>query len=470
MIELKNTINRSSNSAFNRVMSVAALSVTMAFTSAALAKVSPEDAAKLGKELTPAGAVKAGNADGSIPAWTGGITNALLGKNIGSNERLEHPFPNDKPLFTITAANVDKYKDNLTPGQLAMFKKYPDSYKMPVYETRRTFTQPESVYKNILNNATNASLSEGGNGLSDFEVSIPFPIPQNGLEVIWNHITRYRGGHAERVITTIPVQRNGAYTAVKVQDKFYIPEVLRGGRHAKKDDNILFYYMQRIIAPARLTGTIALVHETIDQVKEPRKAWIYNSGQRRVRRAPNVSYDGEGIGVEGSRTSDNYDMYNGAPDRYDWKLVGKKELYIPYNSYNLLSTDLKYDDIVKAGHINQEFTRYEKHRVWEVQATVKEGQRHVYAQRNFFIDEDSWQAGVIDHYDARGNLWRVAEAHSVQFYNADVNWFAAETLYDIIAGRYLVTGLNNEERKGVQFDVSGKRKDFSTSALKRMGR
>lgn len=452
----------------NKAYSVAAISVALAFSASSLAKVSDAEASKLGSELTPVGALKAGNADGSIPAWTGGITNASLGKSIGLNDRVENPFPNDKPLFTITAANVEQYKDNLTPGQLAMFKKYPETYKMPVYETRRTFAQPDDIYKTIKGNATVSTLN--GYGVSDYKISIPFPIPSNGLEVIWNHVTRYRGGHAERVSTTIPVERNGAYTAVKVEDKFYIPEALKGGRDAKKDDNILFYYMQRIIAPARLTGTIALVHETVDQVKEPRKAWIYNSGQRRVRRAPNVSYDGEGIGVGGSRTSDNYDMYNGAPDRYDWELVGKKELYIPYNSYKLTDTNLEYSDIVKAGHINQEYTRYEKHRVWEVQAKVKDGQRHVYAQRNFFIDEDSWQAGVIDHYDARGNLWRVAEAHSLQYYNADVNWFAAETLYDVIAGRYLVTGLNNEEKDGVRFDVTAKRKDFTTSALKRMGR
>lgn len=452
----------------NKAYSVVAISVAMAFSASTLAKVSEAEANKLGTELTPVGGLVAGNADGSIPAWTGGITNASLGKSIGPNERVENPYPNDKPLFTITAANVDEYKDSLTPGQLAMFKKYPDTYKMPVYETRRSFALSDEMYDTVKGNATTAMLN--GYGVNNYSISIPFPIPSNGLEVIWNHITRYRGGHAERVSTTIPVERNGAYTAVKVEDKFYIPEALKGGRDAKKDDNILFYYMQRIIAPARLTGTIALVHETVDQVKEPRKAWIYNSGQRRVRRAPNVAYDGEGIGVEGSRTSDNYDMYNGAPDRYDWKLVGKKELYIPYNSYNLSSTDLKYSDIVKQGHINPEYTRYEKHRVWEVQATVKDGQRHVYAKRNFFIDEDSWQAGVIDHYDARGNLWRVAEAHSVQYYNAGVNWFAAETLNDVIAGRYLVTGLNNEESKGIQFDVVAKRKDFSTSALKRMGR
>ena len=82
-------------------------------------------------------------------------------------------------------------------------------------------------------------------------------------------------------------------------------------------------------------------------------------------------------------------MFNGAPDRYDWKLIGKKELYIPYNAYRLDSPQLKYSDIIKPGHINRDLTRYELHRVWEVEATLKTGERHIYAKRHFFIDEDT---------------------------------------------------------------------------------
>lgn len=155
--------------------------------------------------------------------------------------------------------------------------------------------------------------------------------------------------------------------------------------------NLLYYYKQRVTSPARLAGTVALVHETIDQVKEPRRAWVYNAGQRRVRRAPQPAYDGPGSASDGLRTADNLDMFNGAPDRYDWKLIGKKEMYIPYNSYRLESSALKYDDIVKAGHLNPDHTRYELHRVWEVEATLKPGQRHVYAKRHMYLDEDTWQ-------------------------------------------------------------------------------
>jgi len=212
------------------------------------------------------------------------------------------------------------------------------------------------------------------------------------------------------------------------------------------------------------------VHETIDQVAEPRRAWVYNSGQRRVRRAPNVAYDGPGAGSDGLRTADNFDMYNGAPDRYDWKLVGKKELYIPYNSYKLLDTDAKYKDLVKVGHLNSNYLRYELHRVWQVEATMKESSRHIYAKRTLFIDEDTWGASVIDHYDGRGELWKLSEAHNVQFYDVDTPWMVAETLHDLSSGRYLVTGLSNEEPKFMVWGEQTSRRDFSASALRRLGR
>ncbi|QUM88341.1 DUF1329 domain-containing protein [Moritella sp. 36] len=455
--------------AFNKAPCVVAIAMIM-MSSTAMAKVSKEEASQLGDTLTPVGALVTGNKDGSIPAWTGGITNMSLGKNYGENERVDNPYIADQPLFTITADNVEQYKNNLTPGQMAMFSAYPKTYKMPIYQTRRSFALKDDMYDVIKANATTATLTEEGNGVSNYNIAIPFPIPKNGLEVIWNHITRYRGGRAERVFTSIPVQKNGGYTKIKSKEISSIPETLRSGRNLKKDDNIRFYYIKRILEPARLTGTVTLVHETMDQVKEPRKAWIYNAGQRRVRRAPSIAYDSESTGSEGLATMDNFDMYNGAPDRYNWKLVGKKELYVPYNAYQLSSTDLSYDDIIRPGHINQEHTRYEKHRVWEVQATLKEGKRHVYAKRNFFIDEDSWQASIVDHYDAHDLLWRVSEAHAVQYYNVGVTWVAAEILYDLIAGRYLASGLANEERKGTQFDIDVKRNDFSIFALKRLGR
>jgi len=162
-------------------------------------------------------------------------------------------------------------------------------------------------------------------------------------------------------------------------------------------------------------------------------------------------------------------MMNGAPDRYNWELVGKKEMYIPYNSYKLLDRDLKYTDIVRPGHMNQELTRYELHRVWHVRATLKEGERHIYARRDIYFDEDSWQAAVIDQYDGRGELWRVSEAHAVQFYDRDVPWYAVETIYDVLSGRYLVLGLTNEEANPYEFGIQRQSRDYTPAALRRSG-
>ncbi|MCF5823635.1 DUF1329 domain-containing protein, partial [Pseudomonas syringae] len=237
----------------------------------------------------------------------------------------------------------------------------------------------------------------------------------------------------------------------------------------KNPGNVLFYFKQEVTAPARLAGGVLLVHETLDQVAEPRSAWLYNAGQRRVRRAPQVSYDGPGTASDGLRTSDNLDMYNGAPDRYDWKLIGKQEMYIASNSHKLDDPTLKYADIIKAGHINQDLTRYELRRVWHVTATLKEGQRHIYAKRDFFIDEDTWQAAVIDHYDGRGQLWRVAEAHSENYYDKQVPWYAVETLYDLQSGRYVALGMKNEEKKAYEFGFTAGTSDFSPNALRQEG-
>lgn len=451
-----------------KTMTTAAALLLSLTAGAVFAKVSEQEAAKLGNTLTPLGAVKAGNADGTIPAWTGGLISGAEAPSKDSG-RPANPFPEDKPLFEITNDNLAQHQDKLSPGQIAMFKKYPE-YRMPVYQTRRTVAYPEDLYNVVKKNATNAELAANGNGLTNFDSVIPFPMPQNAQEVIWNHITRYRGGSAERYMTTIPVQADGSFVPVKMIDQLVWPEFLQGGRDDKADDNVLFYYLQQITAPARLTGTALLVHETMDQVKEARRAWVYNAGQRRVRRAPNVAYDGPATGVDGLRTSDNLDMYNGAPDKYDWKLVGKKEMYIPYNNYDLMDPSLSYDELVQEGHLNPDHLRYELHRVWQVEGTLKEGERHIYAKRTMYIDEDSWGASVIDHYDGRGKLWKVAEGFNVQFYDVNTPWMAAETLNDLNSGRYLVTGLANEEPQFMVWDKKASRRDFSSAALRRIGR
>ncbi len=428
-----------------------------------LAAVTPDQAARLGQDLTPVGAERAGNAAGTLPAWSGGMSDTFSGN------RFADPFAAEQPLFTITAANRAQYQEHLTPGQMALLAKYPDTFSMRVYPSHRTAAFPQSVYETAARNALNTELVDGGNGLSKFEETLPFPIPQSGLEAIWNHVTRYRGGSVERTLVQVPVHRNGDFTPVRFLERLVWPQYLKEGFDAEKDANILSYFTQKVEAPARLTGNVLLIHETLNQVKQGRQAWVYNAGQRRVRRAPQVAYDAPGTAADGLRTSDNLDMYNGAPDRYDWKLVGKQELYIPYNNFRLAARHLKYEEIIQPGHLNPELLRYELHRVWVVEATLKEGERHIYAKRTFYIDEDSWQIAVVDHYDGRGELWRVAEAYEMQFRDAKVPWIAAEALYDLQSGRYLVGSLTNEEEAGFQFGVPFSRGDFTTAAIRRAG-
>ncbi len=446
------------------LLQVGVLGLSLLATSV-MAAVSADEAAKLGTSLTPMGAEKAGNAAGTIPAWT------PMAKTIGSADSkgfLSDPYASEKPLFIITAQNVEQYKDKLAPGQYAMFKRYPETFKMPVYPSHRGATVPDEVFAAIKDNATKTNLVSGGNGLENFRTAVPFPIPKSGVEVIWNHITRYRGGSVTRLVTQATPQANGSYSLVYFQDQFVFRDKMKDYDPANPG-NILFYFKQKVTAPARLAGGVLLVHETLDQVKEPRSAWVYNAGQRRVRRAPQVSYDGPGTAADGLRTSDNLDMYNGAPDRYDWKLEGKQEMYIASDSYKLDSPQLKYDDIIKAGHINQDLARYELRRVWHVVATLKADQRHIYAKRDFYIDEDTWQAAVIDHYDGRGQLWRVAEAHAENYYDKQVPWYALETLYDLQSGRYLALGMKNEEKQAYDFGFTAATSDFTPAALRQDG-
>jgi hypothetical protein len=424
------------------------------------------DASALGQSLTPMGGEKAANADGSIPAWTGGITTPPAGYKVGDHH--PDPFAADQPLYTITAGNAAQYNARLTAGHQALLKAYPD-YKLIVYPSHRSFSNPQRVYDATRQNASSARLVSDGNGISGAIVGAPFPLPQSGLEVLWNFLTRYRGVAAARHIDQAAVERGGGYQLVKFEDEFLF-NYTRPDITAKEleDSNTLIFFKQAVIAPARLAGTILLAQETMDQVKEPRRAWVYNAGRRRVTRAPNVAYDNPGTAADGQRTSDQFDTFNGAPDRYEWKLVGKREMIVPYNSYKLHSDKIKNADILKPLHINQDLARYELHRVWVLDATIKPGTSHLYARRTFYIDEDSWQILVADQYDKRGEMWRVSEAHCINYYDAQVFWSTLETITDLQNGRYLALGLDNENE---MYDFNLKRSpgDFTPDSLRRDG-
>mgnify|MGYP005988778897 FL=1 len=444
------------------------LTISMVLSTGALAKVSGDQAAKLSSELTPMGATRAANKDGSIPEWTGGITKLPAGYTVGQHH--VDPYPEDKIKYTITAKNVAEYKALLTPGQIKLFETYPETYKMNVYQTRRSASYPKHVYQAVKDNATRSELVEGGNGIKQAAVGVPFPVPANGLEAIWNHTLRYRGESVSRSGGQAAPTASGSYTYVGLTETLLLPYSVKGASADELEkSNILFKFKQKVTEPARLAGTALLVHETMDQIKTPRQAWTYNTGQRRVRRAPNVAYDAPGTAADGLRTTDDFDMYNGAPNRYNWTLKGKQELLIPYNDYKLHSDKVKYADILQPGHINPDLVRYEKHRVWVVEANLKDNTRHIYKKRVFYIDEDSWQVSVTDIYDNRDELYRVAVAHAINYYEVPTLWSTLDVYHDIQSRRYIAIGLDNET-KMYDFSTELKERDFTPAALRREGR
>jgi Protein of unknown function (DUF1329) len=417
-----------------------------------------------GSALTPVGAEQAGNAAGTIPAWTGGLTHPPQSYRVGYQET--NPFPDDKPLYQINAANAGQYAQYLSPGQLALLARYPDSWYMNVYESRRTAAFPDFVYQGIAANATTAQVvMEGRGGVEGARVSSPFPQPKTGVEAIWNHNLRFRGLRVDRLEGSAAVTRSGRYSLVLSRQDWGFPYGLpHTTAFTERYPNVLLAVKSKVIAPALLSGDGTLVFETINQTRDPRKAWVYPRSLRRVLRAPLFGYQIPAGNVDALRTVDDFGLYNGPPDRYEWKLQGKQEIYIPYNAYLLHGPRLSDEDIVRIGHINPEHARYELHRVWVVEGTLKSGARHIYGRRVFYLDEDSWQIAVADSYNLDGELWRVNEAHALNYYTVPVLWSTLEVYHDLLAGRVLINGLDNQHRP-YNFRSSSDPREFSPNAL-----
>ncbi|RFF30306.1 DUF1329 domain-containing protein [Wenzhouxiangella sediminis] len=427
-----------------------------------------ENIARLGNDLTPMGSIRAGNAEGTIPAWDGGLTREDWPEGYQVGDRHPDPFADDEPLFTITGENYQEYADRLSAGQIALFERYPDTYFMKVYPTRRSASFPERIYEATIDNAATGRLVADGEGVEDVYEGFPFALPQNAYHLIWNHKLKFKGIGGARYNNQVVPTTSGAFQLIKLREEL-LGLYYQEGMTIEDTGNILLYFFQEVESPARLAGNILLVHETLNQIRQPRQAWIYNPGQRRVRRAPNVAYDNPGTASDGLRTNDMTDMFNGAMDRYNWEIVGKKEMYIPYNSYGAHSGDITPDDLVRPGHLNPEHMRYELHRVWIVDATLKEGTRHIHPRRTFYLDEDSYQIALTDHYDQQGNLWRVSEAHTINYYELPTYWSSILSHMDLQSGRYVATGLDNQDPVP-SFNVKLDPSNYTPQALRVRGR
>ncbi len=426
--------------------------------------VSELEAARLEAELTPMGAERAANSQASIPAWTGGITTPPADYQPGAQH--PDPYPGDRPLYTVSAADLDARGPLLCEGQRALLRAHPESWRLPVYPTRRSASFPEWVYEGVRANATRAGVVTTGKGsVEGARVGPPFPIPKTGIEVIWNHLLRWRGARILRSEGIAAVTRRGNYRVVLVEQTLGLPYAAReADAFGKAYPNVLIALKSKTISPSRIAGDGSLIIEPIDQTDDPRRAWSYSRDLRRVFRLPWVAYDFPAPNSDGLRTVDDVWLFNGPPDRFDWELLGKRELLIPYNAYRLHGSEVGPSEILRRSHIEPDLARYELHRVWVVQATLKPGAKHVYSRRVFYVDEDSWQIAVSESYDLEGRLWRMNEVHAINYYEVPVLSSTLEVYHDLLRDRYLVTGLDNG-RNPYRFSEGSDPREFSPNAL-----
>lgn len=400
---------------------------------AAVAGVSAEEAAQLKSTLTPLGAEKAANADGSIPAWTGGVT----GGTFKGGKRPD-PFAADKPLFSITAQNLDQHAAKLAESQVAMFKKHP-TYRIDVYPTRRSMAAPQWVYDNTAKNAVRSTLAADGSKVEGAYGGIPFPIPKRAEEVMWNHRLAWR----------TPGWGQDFNVWLGTGGKL----VLASGGHA--DYSMPYYYKdkesefkgviwqirQTSSAPAIRAGEGILGKENIDDKVAP-QTWVYVAGQRRVRKLPVAAYDVPTPASAGILNFDEINVFGGNMDRYDWKMVGKKELYIPYNNNKFLQP-AKDADVLGTNFLNPDHIRWELHRVWVIEANLKPGVRHTKPKRRFYCDEDSWICALGDSWDAKGQLINAAWHLTYVAPEAPGVLKGAFGIYDLITGDYVANSVLN---------------------------
>jgi hypothetical protein len=413
-------------------------------------------------KLTYSGAIKTGNSDGTIPEWTGGLNKPPVGWT--SKNGYVNPFKNEKPLFIINSENVDKYSKNLSNGQLNLLKNN-KNFRMPIYKTHRTSVLPKKIIDKVIAEKGKAKI-DANSLIGRLESPIPFPMPKNGEEAIYNYLMRYVGNGFSREYAWFPVRSGKNYYKVGFKDRLVYSGSMKP-KQTSKGLNYAFY--ANFTAPSTLVGTVYLVHEFVDLMKNPRSAWIYNAGARRVRRAPDLAYDNVADGTEGMRTTDQYFGFNGATDRYKWNLVGRKEMYVPYNTYDVTSKKLKYKDVLGDGTVNSNLMRYELHRVWIVEAILKSSSKHIYAKRVFYLDEDSWSIVGEDCYDTRNNLWRVGQHGFIQIYDKLIPWPNILIWHDLSNGNYLVSHLDNEVKKPIKFGITDRWTNFQPDALRRRG-
>jgi hypothetical protein len=439
-----------------------ALGLALGLPVAGTGQLTPDQVARLDGDLTPVGAERAGNADGTIPAWTGGLAQTPpIDPKIGYVD----PFAGDTPLYTITPKNADQYKNLLSAGHLALLKRDARTFKMNVYPTHRSAALPDDVLAEIRKQAPLAR-TDGDQVLDIGKSAVPFPIPANGLQVMWNHVFRWRGGSFERQFVWAPVDASGKFYIVKYHEEGVFDQ---HGYMQESRPEWLYHQTGFFLSPPVAVGQRVATWEPVNPAVDARARWVFVPQNFDTRRYPSYDHDTIEPLTNGLRTADQADGWNGSPERYDWKLVGKRELLIGYNAYKLADRTLRYPDILRTRNVDPELLRYELHRVWVVEATLRKGHYHSFARRVFYVDEDTWQVAQEEVYNKEGKLVRFGDHQMMQFYDVMVPWYAATIHHDIATGSYLVTYLSNMELFPTRWGFKGRLADFLPNNLSILG-
>lgn len=437
------------------------------------AKVSEEEAAQLGTSLTEVGANPAANADGSIPAFTGSMRGLPEGlEYAGPGSPYPDPYASDPILFSISAANHADHEAFLSPGLKAMFEIYPETFRVDVYPTHRDGAYSEAFINKLKYNAVNAQLYNGEDGIKGFTGSVAFPIPKTGAEVLWNSRTSGPFHTLTGTYSDIAVFSNGARSVRKstIMSEYPYANPENQVGLVEKDLGVwAANVMTNVHEPVRDKGTITSIYEPYDYVTHAREAWRYLPGSRRVRRAPTVGYDTPD-GPGGFITVDDTLGFNGAMDRFSWTLLGKKELYVPFHNYSFDQQGLDYDELLTPYHVNPDYIRYEKRRVWVVEANLIEGKRHLYGKRRFYIEEDSWNIVMTENYDGRGELWKVVLINSLYEYNTQGYVNRAMMFHELRAGGYITIRLVNDSEQMNYMAPAKGQNYYSPTNVRKLGR
>ncbi len=381
-----------------------------------------------------------------------------------SNNSYPDPFSEDEIIFTITNENYLEFSENiLTSGQIEMFIKYPKTFKMNIYKSRRSCAVPPEVYALT---KSNAILTDEGEGIEGIVGSIPFPQPSEALHHVWNHILRYRGVEISGSSPFFIIDPDGSRllgAGEAIAKNYWNP-------FTKNEKGLQGMLMTKVTHPPRLADASALVIESLNAFKTPRKAWVYNPGTRRVRRAPDIAYDYKPSASQGLTTTDQFDGFNGAKDRYNWKSLGTQVKLMPYNAYKFHETPM--DEVLDPYHVNQDFLRYELVNVNVVKAELKNDKRHIIPERVMYFDVDSHNMLVEETFDANSEIMAYREFPIINFYDQPMCLSIHSATYDFATRRYQLASVRSIDIPKIEWRLEEPHNErmFTPEGLKRFAR